>query len=48
MNIGSVKNHPEIKIEAHTSKLKTFPLKLWKNWKTSLVVDHVSEYEKQS
>ena len=44
--LGATRNHPPI----HTSQRTELYLSLkeWRQWKTSLVLDHPSEYERQS
>jgi hypothetical protein len=47
--LGNARDHPPLKLAAPpSSKTALLPIKGWKQWKTSLVMDHVSEYEKQS
>jgi len=46
--LGHTQNHPNITLPPQIAKPINLPLSQWQTWKTSLVVDHVSEYDKQS
>ena len=49
MPLGNTKNHVGLSFpQPVLSKPQHMALGDWQNWKTSLVVDHVSEYDKQS
>lgn len=49
MPLGQGINHPNIKLKISKEFSKQFlALKDWKEWKTSLVIDHSEEYQRQS
>ena len=50
LDLGDCQRHPRIQLALFSPAKTTthLPLSSWVHWNTSLVMDHVSEYEKQS